>query len=437
MAHHTLKSGYTKLVDRINKFPQGAPPAPVLFEILKMLFSEKEAERVATLPLKPFSMEKAMKAWKTGEAETRKTLDSLASRGLLADIEQNGKSVYALPPPMAGFFEFSLMRLRTDIDQKLLSELFYQYITVEEDFIKSLFTQGETQLGRTFVNEDALLPDNELYVLDYERASEVIKTATTIGVGMCYCRHKMEHLGKACDAPMDICMTFNNTGSSLVKHGIARKVDVSEGMELLQKAYEHNLVQFGENVQRMVNFICNCCGCCCEAMIAARRFAIMNPVHTTNFLPVIDEESCNGCSKCVDVCPVEAMTLVSANDPAKPKRKLARVNEETCLGCGVCVRVCNRNSLSLKSRAKRVITPVNGAHKVVLMAIERGKLQNLIFDNQVLWNHRAMAALFGVILKLPPVKQIMASEQMKSRYLLHLIEKVGKRKEMPWGETNG
>jgi hypothetical protein len=51
------------------------------------------------------------------------------------------------------------------------------------------------------------------------------------------------------------------------------------------------------------------------------------------------------------------------------------------------------------------------------MATERGKLQNLIFDNQVLWSHRALAALLGAILALPPVKRIMASRQMKSRYL--------------------
>ena len=55
------------------------------------------------------------------------------------------------------------------------------------------------------------------------------------------------------------------------------------------------------------------------------------------------------------------------------------------------------------------------------MAIERGKLQNLIFDNQVLWNHRAMAGVLGVILKLPPIKQALASEQLKSRYLETLI----------------
>jgi hypothetical protein len=33
-----------------------------------------------------------------------------------------------------------------------------------------------------------------------------------------------------------------------------------------------------------------------------------------------------------------------------------------------------------------------------------------------------MAAILGVILKLPPVKQIMASRQMKSRYLEHVMK---------------
>jgi ferredoxin len=201
---------------------------------------------------------------------------------------------------------------------------------------------------------------------------------------------------------------------------VARPVDRQECHDLLQQAYEHNLVQFGENVREQVNFICNCCGCCCEAMIAARRFAILNPVHTTNFIPVIDEETCNGCGKCVNVCPVEAMTLVSANNPDKPKMKMARLNEERCLGCGVCVRSCNKkHSLALESRPK-----LNGTHRAVVMAIERGKLQNLIFDNHVLWSHRAMAGILGVILKLPPFKQVLASKQLKSRYLETLISYV-------------
>ena len=424
MAHHTLKTGYSQLATRLNKFPQGAPPTKLLFQILEMLFNEKEARLVALLPIKPFNAKKAARIWKLDLKTTQNILDKLADRAILVDIHQNGDIEYVLPPPMAGFFEFSMMRIRNDIDQELLSELFYQYMNVEEDFIKALFTQGQTQLGRTFVNEPALSEENALHVLDFERASKIIETATHMAVGTCYCRHKMMHMGKACEAPLDICMTFNTTAASLIRHGVARQVDKTEGMDLLEKAYDSNLVQFGENVRESVNFICNCCGCCCEAMIAARRFAILNPVHTTNFLPEIYHDKCNGCGKCVDVCPVEAMKLVSANDPQKPKKKKANLNTKICLGCGLCVKVCDKNHIVLKERSKRVITPLNGTHRAVIMAIERGKLQNLIFDNQVLWSHRALAGVLGVILKLPPIKQVMANKQIKSRYLERLIHRM-------------
>jgi ferredoxin len=424
MAHMTARSGYERLAGRINKFPQGAPPGRLLYEILRVLMSEKEASLVALVPIKPFTAATAARAWKMSPSEAGKILDELAGRALLVDTAGPENRHYALPPPMAGFFEFSMMRIRGDVDQKLLSELYYQYITVEEDFIKALFARGETQIGRIFVNEPVLSNENALHVLDYERASEVIKTASHRGVSLCYCRHKMEHLGRACDAPLDICMTFSSTAASLIRHGYARAVEIAEGLALLDEARGRNLVQFGENVRNRVSFICNCCGCCCEAMITQRRFGLLHPVHTSCFMPVVDAGSCTGCGECAAVCPVEAMGLVSANDAVRPKKKRARVDEDLCLGCGVCVPACTRKSLRLRSRSARVITPLNSVHKAVLMAVERGTLQNLIFDNQALASHRAMAAVLGVILKLPPVKQVLASRQMKSRYLETLIARM-------------
>ena len=228
MSHIVGKSAYKSLEERLNRFPQGAPSSDTLYKILEILFDKKEAELVAQLPIKPFSAEKAAKIWGMKIGEATKVLDTLSSKAILLDVEHDGKRTFIMPPPMAGFIEFSMMRTRGDIDQKLLAELYYQYLNVEEDFIKELFYSTETKLGRVYVQEAVLSNDSSVEILDYERASHIIKTASHIGISTCYCRHKMHHVGKGCDAPMDICMTFNNTAASLIKYEHARQVDASE-----------------------------------------------------------------------------------------------------------------------------------------------------------------------------------------------------------------
>lgn len=416
MSHINVKKVYKSLEERLNRFPQGAPPSDTLYQILSMLFTEKEAELVAQLPIKAFRVKTAAKIWSVSESEALKVLDKLASKAILLDLEDDKGKQYILPPPMAGFIEFALMRTRNDIDQKLLAELYYQYLNVEEYFIKDLFYSAETKLGRVYVQEEILTNENEVTILDYERASHIIEEAEHIAVGMCYCRHKMQHVGKACDAPMDICMTFNGTANSLIKNNYARRIDASECKELLHQAYEHNLVQCGENVRQGVNFICNCCGCCCEALLAAKKFGNLHPVATTSFIPNINDKTCVKCEKCIKACPIGAISKVKNND-----KTIIRVDEDRCLGCGVCVRNCSKRSITLLKRKEKIITPANSVHRVVLMAIEKGQLQELIFDNKALSSHRAMAAILSAILKLPPAKKMLASQQMKSIYLDKLL----------------
>ncbi|MCI8453983.1 MAG: 4Fe-4S dicluster domain-containing protein [Lachnospiraceae bacterium] len=429
MGHITTKDAYKSLEERINWFTQGAPASETFYKILEVLFSEKEAKIMARLPVRPFTVKRAARIWNTSEAKAERVLDGLCEKALLVDSEHNGVRKFVIPPPMAGFIEFALMRTRGDIDQKYLSELYYQYMNVEEDFVKDLFFATETKLGRVFVQEPVLGNAHMNHILDYERATHILEEAEYIGVGLCYCRHKAYHAGHPCeiDAPWDVCLTLGNVARSLAEHGgHARLIDKAEAKDVLERSYEANLVQIGENVRENPAFICNCCGCCCEALQAARRFAPMQPVSTTNYIPYFGEEDCVGCGKCAKACPVLAITM---EESEKTHKKRPILNKEICLGCGVCARNCPTKTIRLEKRPVQIITPVNSTHRFILQAIEKGTLQNLVFDNEAFANHRAMAAMFSVILKLPPAKQALAKQQFKSIYLDRLLSAQKKEKK--------
>ena len=50
----------------------------------------------------------------------------------------------------------------------------------------------------------------------------------------------------------------------------------------------------------------------------------------------IDKEKCDACGSCVEVCPVEAITV----------KEKAEVNEDECIDCGTCIDECPEGAIS-------------------------------------------------------------------------------------------
>ena len=62
MSHIVAKKEYKNLVDRLNKFPPGAPESKTLYQILSVLFTEREADLLSRTCAAPVAV------WRAGRS---------------------------------------------------------------------------------------------------------------------------------------------------------------------------------------------------------------------------------------------------------------------------------------------------------------------------------------------------------------------------------
>jgi ferredoxin len=408
---------YGRLQKRLDRFPIGAPPAQALYEILSRLYTEEEAEIGARMPIRFTDLAGIARRTRKSPEELLPILCRMADKGLVMDFEHRGMLSYILSPTVLGFFEFAYMRVRDDIPQKEIARHMVAYAHDEPDFARAVFA-GRTQCGRTLVHEEQVEPEQLTQILDYEKATDVVRSAKAWAVSLCYCRHIQEHEGKACGKPLEVCTTLNAAADYVVRHGLGRRISREEAQDIFARTKAEGLVHIGDNVRRRPAYVCHCCGCCCAMLSAINRFRMFDAVVTSPFEATFDPYRCNGCGLCAKRCPVSAIRIEEDGD-----RRRAALSREVCLGCGVCKPACARGALSMTPRKERVVVPETAWQRIVAMSIERGKFQNLLFDDFDRLDHAALRAITRIIVGLPPVKKVLLSEQLQSRFFRALAQR--------------
>jgi ferredoxin len=416
---------YRLLQQRLDRMVTGAPESPVFMKILRLLFSPEEAKLARRIPGQLTSLDVLSSKLDIASDRLGDKLTDMAQRGLVMDFEYKGQRYFMLPPVVVGFFEFTFMRTRDDVPMAELARLFEDYFNLDDRFDRSLF-QGQTQLFRSLVHEEALPTINHTEILDWERASEIVKSASAHAVGICQCHHTALHMGNACDKPQLVCLTLNYAAEAMIRSGIAKSIKADNAMRILEDCKQRGLAQTGDNVKKKVTFICNCCGCCCHVMRGIKNFNIRNAIVTSNWIMKVDLSKCNGCGKCAKSCPVEAIEIAQEKKDGKERRWAVHA-ENLCLGCGVCYSSCKFDAITFAHRAKSVITPETVFDRVVSMAIERGKLANIVFEDRERLNHRALGRIIGVLENSPPSKAMMAIKPLRSAFLNGIVQAAKKQ----------
>lgn len=281
--------------------------------MFKLLLSEEECELGMHIPNKPTSVEKIAASAKVPVEKAAALLKHMSQKGACFErITENGKCFYNITPFIPGFYEFVMTDPETKKDPRVAAE-FRRTLDELGVLLRNVSVQGGGLMKVTPVMKE-ISAQQKVYA--YEDVLTFINNAKTYSVADCACRTAAKLVGKGCEHPIeDTCMQFDETADYYVRTGRGHYVTKEEAIAILEKTEKAGLVHCAFQVEGKdyTTFICNCCGCSCAGLRQINRLDA-NPMSHSNFRAQIDPDSCVACGECVEICPVNAVTLGTSFD---------------------------------------------------------------------------------------------------------------------------
>ena len=322
---------YRKVQRQLDQYSIGFPETEsgVEIEILKLLFTEKEAELFNKMTGELETAQSVSERLNQPLEKATEGLENLAKKGLLYRIRQDGSLVYSAIPFIHGLLEFQAPWM-----PKQLVWLTGKYI---REKLKDNMAGGSGM--RVLPVQESV--DVKRAVASYDDAIEILKKEELIAVTDCSCRLQRTLFDRACDTPLEACIMVGPMAEYYIENNMGRQITIEEAEGIMKEAHKAGLITQTQSVTRPF-MICNCCKCCCGFLGAIRRTPIPAHLVISNHRAVIDADACSGCEACIERCQVQAIAMGDEN--------VAQINYDRCIGCGLCISSCPDDALSLAAK---------------------------------------------------------------------------------------
>ncbi len=319
---------YERLADALDRLPNGFPrtASGIELRVLNKIFSVEEATLAGQLGSALEPVDGIAQRFGLPVKQAMSQLIQMARRGLVWYEKREGKHCFRLAPFIVGIYESQVGA----IDHEL-AHLVEEYMA--EGGAAGIMQPGPA-LHRVVPTQGTVKAE---WILPYDDVRAVLLASQTFSAHDCICRLQQSQLGRECEFPKKICLSF----SSVARPPAPDDITQQEALALLDKAEEIGLVHMVSNVMQGRGYVCNCCGCCCALLRGINEWGIESSVARSSYYAVIDPDECQGCGICIERCQVHAIS---------EQGEVPVVSREHCIGCGLCVTGCPDRVVRLERR---------------------------------------------------------------------------------------